>query len=85
MLLENATRLVERVTGGRRLEHDSHALEVESQLRDVIAGNTQSISVRGRHLTLYVDSDGRKGIEYPTRVGPIDIWPQISILLLFSN
>jgi len=49
------------------------AFELESQLRDFIAGNLQSIAVRGKKLSLYVDPKGRKGIEYPTEVGPIDI------------
>lgn len=47
--------------------------ELEYQLRDFIAHNLNGIRVEGRKLSLYVDSSGRKGIEYPTAVGPIDI------------
>lgn len=47
--------------------------ELEYQLRDFIAHNIESIKVDGKALRLYVDDQGRDGIEYPTGVGPIDI------------
>lgn len=46
---------------------------LEKQLRDFIAGNIQSIAVNCEELQLYVDENGRDGVEYPTGVGPIDI------------
>jgi len=46
---------------------------VESHLRDFIAKNIDAITVNGHRLKLYVDEDGREGVEYPTDVGPIDI------------
>ncbi len=47
--------------------------ELEYQLRDFIAHNIESLKVDGKSLLLYVDDQGRDGIEYPTGVGPIDI------------
>lgn len=47
--------------------------ELEYQLRDFIAHNIESLKVDGRGLQLYVDEQGRDGIEYPSGVGPIDI------------
>ncbi|MGY3024337.1 hypothetical protein ACVWXR_002172 [Pseudomonas lurida] len=47
--------------------------ELEYQLRDFIAHNIESLKVDGKSLRLYVDDQGRDGIEYPTGVGPIDI------------
>lgn len=47
--------------------------ELEWQLRDFIAHNIESLSVDGKSLRLYVDDQGRDGVEYPTGVGPIDI------------
>lgn len=46
---------------------------VESHLRDFIANNIGAITVNGHRLKLYVDENGRDGVEYPTDVGPIDI------------
>jgi len=46
---------------------------LESHLRDFIAQNIRTISVDNHKLKLYIDEDGRDGIEYPTEVGPIDI------------
>ncbi|GAB4381669.1 MAG: hypothetical protein Kow00121_40760 [Elainellaceae cyanobacterium] len=46
---------------------------LEKQLRDFIAGNIQAIAVNCEDLQLYVDDNGRDGVEYPTGVGPIDI------------
>ncbi|MCE5985217.1 endonuclease NucS domain-containing protein [Pseudomonas sp. LF19] len=47
--------------------------ELEWQLRDFISHNIESLKVEGKPLRLYVDSQGRDGVEYPTSVGPIDI------------
>jgi hypothetical protein len=49
------------------------SFEFESQLRDFIAGNLSLIQMPGTRLSLYKDSSGRDGVEYPTGVGPIDI------------
>ncbi len=46
---------------------------LESHLRDFIANNIEAITVNGHRLKIYVDEQGRDGIEYPTDVGPIDI------------
>ena len=46
---------------------------VESHLRDFIANNIEAITVNGHRLKLYVDENGRDGVEYPTDIGPIDI------------
>ena len=46
---------------------------VESHLRDFIANNIEAITVNGHRLKLYIDENGRDGVEYPTDVGPIDI------------
>ncbi|HLW98329.1 MAG TPA: endonuclease NucS domain-containing protein [Candidatus Acidoferrales bacterium] len=46
---------------------------LESHLRDFIARNLATIPFAGRQLKLFVDQFSRKGIEYPTDVGPIDI------------
>ncbi|MDP9317210.1 MAG: endonuclease NucS [Chloroflexota bacterium] len=45
----------------------------ESHLRDFIVRNLGTIPVHGRRLQLYVDEQGRTGVEYQTAVGPIDI------------
>ncbi len=47
--------------------------ELEWQLRDFISHNLESLKLEGKPLRLYVDSQGRDGVEYPTGVGPIDI------------
>jgi len=46
---------------------------LESHLRDFISRNLSTLSLDAQRLELYVDKDGRNGIEYPTGVGPIDI------------
>ncbi len=46
---------------------------LENQLRDFIAQNVSTIDVNGKRLRLYVDPTGKKGIEFPTATGPIDI------------
>lgn len=47
--------------------------ELEWQLRDFICHNIESLKLEDKALRLYVDSQGRDGVEYPTGVGPIDI------------
>ncbi|MFZ6718654.1 endonuclease NucS domain-containing protein [Undibacterium sp. Ji49W] len=54
-------------------EETETAFGLEYQLRDFIAQNLTSILVQGKRLSLYVDENGRNGVEYPTAVGPIDI------------
>jgi len=49
------------------------AFELEYQLRDFLAHNINSIEINNQNLKLFIDEDGRNGIEYPTDVGPIDI------------
>jgi hypothetical protein len=46
---------------------------VESHLRDFIAQNIDVIKINDHKLKLYIDNNGREGIEYPTDVGIIDI------------
>lgn len=46
---------------------------LESHLRDFLAQNLGIARVDERVLSLFSDSEGRLGIEYPTAVGPIDI------------
>lgn len=64
---------------------DAQALSfaLESHLRDFIAKNIRDIRPTGIPLTLYRDSSGREGVEYPTDVGPIDILAQDSSGNLF--
>jgi RecB family endonuclease NucS len=38
-----------------------------------IAQNLPRIPINGRRVTLYTDTSGRGGVEYPIGVGPIDI------------
>ena len=52
---------------------DDTSFALEYQLRDFIAQNLAAIPVEGKRLRLYVDPQGRDGVEYPTAVGPIDI------------
>jgi endonuclease len=52
---------------------DTFSFPFESHLRDFIAKNLESMRVNGKRLRLFVDQYGRKGIEYPTDVGPIDV------------
>ena len=47
--------------------------ELEWQLRDFISHNIETLKLEGKPLRLYVDGQGRDGVEYPTGVGPIDI------------
>ncbi|HEY1011515.1 MAG TPA: endonuclease NucS domain-containing protein [Herpetosiphonaceae bacterium] len=46
---------------------------LESHLRDFLARNLSTIQIDGQTLRLYVDEQGRDGVEYRTGVGPIDI------------
>ncbi|KKM97663.1 hypothetical protein LCGC14_1165720 [marine sediment metagenome] len=46
---------------------------LENHLRDFIAKNIETIKVNGKALKLYIDDTGRNGVEYPTKVGNIDI------------
>lgn len=55
------------------LEEDALSFSLESQLQEFIAQNIEAISVNGRRLSVYIDSSGQRGIEYPTEVGRIDI------------
>lgn len=54
-------------------EAEEAAFRFEVQLRDFIAQNLTAIDLHGPRLRLYVDEEGRSGVEYPTPVGPIDI------------
>lgn len=54
-------------------EAQEAAFRFEIQLRDFIAQNLSSIDLHGPKLRLYVDEEGRTGVEYPTPVGLIDI------------
>jgi RecB family endonuclease NucS len=54
-------------------EERETVFELEWQLRDFIAHNIESLKIDGKPLRLYVDLQGRDGVEYPTGVGPIDI------------
>lgn len=46
---------------------------IESHLRDFIGQNIGVIRVDGETVKLYIDENGREGIEYPTDVGRIDV------------
>jgi hypothetical protein len=54
-------------------EAEQASFALEAQLRDFIAQNLPRIQINGRRVTLYIDTSGRGGVEYPTGVGPIDI------------
>lgn len=56
-----------------QLADEEFGFALENQLRDFIACNLQTISVGGHRLRLYKNLNGRTGVEFPTRVGPIDI------------
>ena len=49
------------------------AFALEQHLRDYIAKDIHKISFNGGNLKLFQDQDGRKGVEYPTDTGRIDI------------
>ena len=60
---------VPETEGAEDVAEDQELLfPVESHLRDFIAKNIEAITVNGRSLRLYVDENGRDGVEYPTDV-----------------
>lgn len=63
----------DRGTSAEADEAEEAAFRFEIQLRDFIAQNLHAIDIHGPKLRLYVDEEGRSGVEYPTPVGPIDI------------
>lgn len=63
----------DNVSSEEASEAEEAAFRFEVQLRDFIAQNLAAIDVHGQRLRLYVDENGRNGVEYPTPVGPIDI------------
>ena len=60
-------------TGEITEEEEELLFPVESHLRDFIAQNIRAIKVNDHNLKLYIDDNGRDGVEYPTDIGPIDI------------
>ncbi|QIZ67776.1 endonuclease NucS domain-containing protein [Geobacillus subterraneus] len=70
--LEEDIAIAETENGLESTEPDM-LFPVESHLRDFIAQNIQSLDVNGKRLKLYIDDEGRNGVEYPTDVGLIDI------------
>lgn len=74
---QNDSSAIEAVLGeeadSANYEESETVFELEYQLRDFIAQNLSSIPVQGKKLKLYVDENGRSGVEYPTAVGQIDI------------
>lgn len=50
-----------------------NAFALEQHLRDYIAKDIRKISFNGGNLKLFQDQGGRKGVEYPTDTGRIDI------------
>ena len=52
---------------------DEFAFALEAHLRDFIAHNLATLPLTHKNLRLYTDDQLRKGIEYPTEVGPVDI------------
>ncbi len=71
----DANRVSEILGGSDADESEIYepSFSLESQLRDFLATNLDSIDVNGERLSVYVDEMGRDGIEYPTGVGQIDI------------
>jgi hypothetical protein len=53
--------------------NENPSFGLERQLRDFLADNIESLSINGKKLTLFVNAEGRDGIEYPTGVGFIDV------------
>ena len=54
-------------------EDEQFEFALESHLRDFIARNLETLPVGNKRLKLFVDQMNRKGIEYQTDVGAIDI------------
>ncbi len=61
------------ITGEITEEERELLFPLESHLRDFIAQNINVIKVNKHSLRLYVDENGRDGVEYSTDVGLIDI------------
>jgi endonuclease NucS-like protein len=54
--------------------NDESSFALEAQLRDFIVANLGRIPpISGSRLSLFTDASGRRGVEYPTDVGFIDI------------
>ena len=67
-----------QTSGAFPLNEENHvetprAFALEQHLRDYIAKDIHKISFNGGNLKLFQDQDGRKGVEYPTDTGRIDI------------
>ncbi len=58
---------------GGASEEEQFEFALESHLRDFIARNLATLPIGKKRLKLFVDEMNRKGIEYQTDVGPIDI------------
>lgn len=54
-------------------EDGASYFRLEHQLRDFLADNMHLVEIEGRRPRLFKDDSGRRGIEYQTAVGPIDI------------
>ena len=54
-------------------EDDSPPFVLEQHLRDFLAENINTIKILNKSLKVFVNNEGRDGIEYPTAVGFIDI------------
>jgi hypothetical protein len=54
-------------------ETNDQWFSLEAHLRDFLVENLETLSFNGKKLRLYVAADGKKGIEYTTGVGRIDI------------
>lgn len=69
--------LVTDVLGGAETNDIDDAaavsFDLEAQLRDFIVANLSLIQVGNHRVSVFTDSNGRSGVEYPTGVGPIDI------------
>jgi hypothetical protein len=59
-------------TGSSADEGDG-VFALESHLRDYLAKNLPTLPGHSAPLQLYVDAEGRDGVEYQTDVGPIDL------------
>jgi hypothetical protein len=75
---EFGTQVIGEVLGSSEVTDDAEGnsepyFSLEYQLRDFLASNLNTISIKGRRLRLYIDPAGRDGIEFPTAVGPIDL------------
>ena len=71
----DAEALVDSVLGSPEgsEECEETSFRLEAELRDFIVRNLPRISVGGRKVKLFVDTQGRPGVEYRTDVGLIDI------------